>query len=81
MTNIINNNNFTSEMNNLTILEEGTHLTIKLGHYSGETRNMYWKVKDKKSRKQYYIMAVMGEDKKESFTKISLEYIDKVLTF
>ncbi len=81
MTNIINNNNFTSEMNNLTVLEEGTPLTIKLGHYSGETRNMYWKVKDKKTKETYYIMNVMGENKNELFTKISLEDIDKVLNF
>jgi hypothetical protein len=81
MTNIINNNNFTSEMNNLTILEEGTPLTIKLGHYSGETRNMYWKVKDRKTKEIYYIMTIMGENKEELFTKISLEDIDKVLNF
>ena len=67
-------------LNNLTILEEGTPLTIKLGRYSGETRNMYWKVRDNKA-KQYYIMNVMGENNEETFTNFSLEDINKVLKF
>jgi hypothetical protein len=70
MTNIINNNNFK-------VLEEGSPLTIKLGRYSGETRNMYWKVKDKKTKETFYIMHIIDD----TFTKISLEDIDKVLTF
>jgi hypothetical protein len=70
MTNIINNNNFK-------VLEEGSPLTIKLGRYSGETRNMYWKVKDKKTKETFYIMHIIDD----TFTKISLDDIDKVLTF
>jgi hypothetical protein len=63
--------------NNYKVLEEGTPLTIKLGRYSGETRNMYWKVKDTITKNTFYLIHIVDD----TFTKISVDDINKVLNF
>jgi hypothetical protein len=58
------------------ILEEGTPKIIVEGKCSGQHRNMYWKVEDKKNNK-YYIMHIYGD----FYSKISIDDINKVLNF
>lgn len=58
---------------NCEILTLGTPLLISKGHYAGQYRNMYWKVKN--NNKVYYLIHI----KDEIYTKISESDIDKVL--
>ena len=63
------------EPKNYTILEYGSPYKIIAGKYSGQYRNMYWKVKN--NNLIYYLMHI----KDDIYTKISLDDIDKVLYF
>ena len=63
------------EPENYIILEYGDPYKILAGKYSGQYRNMYWKIKD--NNLIYYIMHI----KDNIYTKISLEDIMKVLYF
>lgn len=59
---------------NYEILKTGDALLIKEGKFSGQYRNMYWKVRDDNDN-IYYLMHI----KDEIYTKISKKDINKVL--
>lgn len=63
-------------LENVVILEEGTPKHITLGSKAGETRNMYWKVKNK-NNEEYYVMHI----KDDIYTKFSIEDLHKVLNY
>lgn len=59
---------------NYEILKSGEALLIKEGKFSGQYRNMYWKIKDNDDN-IYYLMHI----KDDIYTKISKKDINKVL--
>jgi len=61
---------------NVTILEYGSPKLITSGAYSGQYRNMYWKVRDSKNI-EYYIMHINDN----IYTKFSAEDKNIVLNF
>jgi hypothetical protein len=65
-----------NEPPNVTILEYGTPKLISAGAYSGQYRNMYWKVKDLNNN-EYYIMHINND----TFTKFSSTSLNKILNF
>jgi len=77
ITNSTTNNtdsNLYDEFSNYEILENGESYLISHGKYTGQYRNMYWKIKDK-NNDIYYIMHI----KDTTYTKFSLNDINKVL--
>jgi hypothetical protein len=62
------------EPTNYIILDYGKPYKINGGRYHGQYRNMYWKVRDS-NNKVYYLMHI----KDTTYTKISLDDIDKVI--
>ena len=65
------------EPNNYKILEYGTPHNINGGAYSGQYRNMYWKVQDDEN-KIYYLVYL---DNIKEYTKISCQDINIIKSF
>ncbi len=63
---------------NVQILEKGKHIKITEGKFSGQIRNMYWKVKDKNSN-LYYLMSCKDLNKNTVYFKFDINSLDKVL--
>lgn len=66
------------EPKNVQILEKGKHIKITEGKFSGQIRNMYWKVKDKNSN-LYYLMSCKDLNKNTVYFKFDINLLDKVL--
>ena len=66
------------EPKNVQILEKGKHIKITEGKFSGQIRNMYWKVKDKNSN-LYYLMSCKDLNKNTVYFKFDINSLDKVL--
>ena len=65
------------EPKNVQIIEKGSYLKLNEGKYSGQIRNMYWKVKD--NNDVYYLMSCKDLNKKNVYFKFDINSLDKVL--
>ena len=65
------------EPNNVQIIEKGNYLKLSEGKYSGQIRNMYWKVKD--NNNIFYLMSCKDTDKKTTYFKFDVNSLEKVL--
>ena len=65
------------EPKNVQIIEKGSYLKLHEGKYSGQIRNMYWKVKD--NNDIYYLMSCKDLNKKNVYFKFDINSLDKVL--
>tara|TARA_B100000161_G_C33547223_1_gene413650 strand:- start:285 stop:1406 length:1122 start_codon:yes stop_codon:yes gene_type:complete len=65
------------EPNNFQIIEKGNYLKLTEGKYSGQIRNMYWKVKD--NNNTFYLMSCKDTDKKTTYFKFDVNSLEKVL--
>ena len=66
------------EPSNVEILEKGEYIKLNEGKYSGQIRNMYWKVKDNNDD-IYYLMSCKDTDKNTTYFKFDTNSLDKVL--
>ena len=57
------------EPSNVNILEKGEYIKLNEGKYSGQIRNMYWKVKDNNDD-IYYLMSCKDTDKNTTYFKL-----------
>lgn len=65
------------EPKNVQIIEKGSYLKLHEGKYSGQIRNMYWKVKD--NNDIYYLMSCKNTNKETTYFKFDVNSLDKVL--
>lgn len=65
------------EPKNVKIIDKGSYLKLNEGKYSGQIRNMYWKVKD--SNNIYYLMSCKDLNKNTIYFKFDINSLDKVL--
>lgn len=72
---------YEKELNNedYKIIKYGDPYYIKQGKFSGQYRNMYWKVKNRKTKEKYYLMRCKNVDGIDEYFKFSLDSLDKVL--
>jgi hypothetical protein len=66
------------EPSNVEILEKGEYIKLNEGKYSGQIRNMYWKVKDN-NNDIYYLMSCKDTDKNTTYFKFDTNSLEKVL--
>ena len=66
------------EPKNVQIIEKGSYLKLNEGKYSGQIRNMYWKVKDNNDD-IYYLMSCKDTNKNTTYFKFDTNSLDKVL--
>jgi hypothetical protein len=62
---------------NVKILKKGKPKLATIGSIAGQYRNMYWRVLDESTNKEYYIMHINDE----TYTKFSIEDKNKILDF
>lgn len=63
---------------NVEILEKGEYIKLNEGKYSGQIRNMYWKVKDNNGD-IYYLMSCKDINKNTTYFKFDNDSLNKVL--
>tara|TARA_B100001093_G_scaffold126213_1_gene118801 strand:- start:13047 stop:14210 length:1164 start_codon:yes stop_codon:yes gene_type:complete len=66
------------EPSNVDILEKGKYIKLNEGKYSGQIRNMYWKVKDN-NNDIYYLMSCKDNNKNTTYFKFDTNSLHKVL--